>query len=154
MAAHVIVVGTDGSHPAGAALSWAAEQARATGAQLRVVHAWTVPIPVGYGFGPEILPPEAAEQTGGMEEDAERVRAAVLAALEGSEGLDVDVRVRQGHPAQVLLDEAGDADLVVVGRRGTGGFAAAVMGSVSRYVSAHAHCPVVVVPHEQQVRSR
>jgi nucleotide-binding universal stress UspA family protein len=79
------------------------------------------------------------------------VRAQVARAVRnaGVEGLvDVETRVLPGHPAQVLLDAADDAALIVVGRRGHSGFAAAIMGSTSRYVSAHASVPVVVVPHD------
>ena len=156
-----ILVGIDGSHPSGAALRWAAEEAAAGGGRLRVVYAW-VPaplVPLAYGFAPDVLPTAAAGEAeigppGGV--NAESVGRRVLEALtaSGHADLEVDVRVRQGHAAQVLLDESADVDLIVVGRRGVGGFAAAVMGSISRYVSAHARCPVVVVPHDDERRTR
>jgi nucleotide-binding universal stress UspA family protein len=53
----------------------------------------------------------------------------------------------QGQPADVLLDQSGDATLVVVGRRGLGGFRSLLLGSVSQQVVQHATCPVVVVNH-------
>lgn len=54
-------------------------------------------------------------------------------------------RVVRGHPAQVLLDAADGAELIVVGSRGHGGFAGALLGSVSQHCVHHANCPVVVV---------
>lgn len=61
----------------------------------------------------------------------------------------VTVRVISGYPARELIDESRDADLVVVGSRGAGGFAKLMMGSVSSQVVGHAHCPVVVVPTDR-----
>jgi nucleotide-binding universal stress UspA family protein len=50
-----------------------------------------------------------------------------------------------GHPAQVLLDAADGADLLVVGSRGHGGFAEAMLGSVGQHLVHHAPCPVVII---------
>lgn len=62
-------------------------------------------------------------------------------------GSDVRVipRLREGNAAQVLLDAAADADLLVVGSRGHGGFAEALLGSVSQHCVHHATCPVVII---------
>jgi nucleotide-binding universal stress UspA family protein len=62
------------------------------------------------------------------------------------DGQAVTVRIVSGVPADELIKAADDADLLVVGARGSGGFARLVMGSVSSQVTQHAHCPVVVVP--------
>jgi nucleotide-binding universal stress UspA family protein len=51
----------------------------------------------------------------------------------------------EGNPAKVLIDQSGQADLLVVGSRGHGGFAGMLLGSISQHVSAHADCPVVVI---------
>ena len=61
-----------------------------------------------------------------------------------------DGEVVSGTPAHELLSAAKDADLIVVGSRGAGGFTRLLMGSVSTQVSHHAHCPVVVIPPEDR----
>src|SRR3954447_17900814 len=144
-----IVVGTDGSDSSRAALCWAAQQARHTGATLRAVYAWDVPPVSGLalGFVPEPDPDVTA--TAGREVSK---KVTDMLTASGYTDVPVEIRVLQGHAAQALLDEAADASLIVVGRRGVGGFAAAVMGSVSRYVSAHAPVPVVVIPHEARAK--
>jgi nucleotide-binding universal stress UspA family protein len=58
----------------------------------------------------------------------------------------VTVRAVNGFPAQELIEASRDADLLVVGSRGGGGFARLMMGSVSDQAVRHAYCPVVVVP--------
>ena len=60
----------------------------------------------------------------------------------------VTVRAVTGLPAEALLEAAADADMLVVGSRGAGGFKRLLMGSVSTQVTHHAHCPVVVIPAE------
>jgi len=62
-------------------------------------------------------------------------------------GVSVTRILRQGHAAQVLVAEAHDADLLVVGSRGLGGFKGLLLGSVGRQCAHHAACPVVIVPN-------
>lgn len=62
----------------------------------------------------------------------------------------VTVQAVSGTPAEELLSAARDADLLVVGSRGAGGFARLVMGSVSSQVAHHAHCPVAIIPAEDR----
>jgi len=54
-------------------------------------------------------------------------------------------QVVNGYPAKVLLDAAAGADLLVVGSRGHGGFAEALLGSVGQHCVHHAHCPVLIM---------
>jgi nucleotide-binding universal stress UspA family protein len=140
-----VLVGIDGSDPSCAALHWAVREASATGLRVVAVYAAEPPsVWPGFAYAVVADPVPAADMSG-------EVRSQVAQTLRnaGVEGLvDVETRVLPGHPAQVLLEAADGAALIVVGRRGHGGFAAAIMGSTSRYVSAHANVPVVVVPHE------
>ncbi len=59
--------------------------------------------------------------------------------------MPVQPLVKQGNAAQVLIKQSADADLLVVGTRGRGGFRGLVLGSVSQHVAAYAKCPVTVV---------
>jgi nucleotide-binding universal stress UspA family protein len=138
-----IVVGVDGSSCAREALRFALEEARLRNEALRVVTAWHVP-PMAYsgGFAPIVDSRE-------YEEYAETVGRQALAALrEESDGVDVECVTKEGQAAQVLLEQAQGADLLVVGSRGRGGFVGLLLGSVSQQVAHHASCPVVIV-HER-----
>jgi nucleotide-binding universal stress UspA family protein len=132
-----IVVGIDGSESSKAALRWAIRQAKLTGASVDAVTAWRYP--AGYGWTPV-----ASE----LDFEAEAKRALTEALGEVS-GLDPEVRVRplvaEGQAAEVLLRTAKGADLLVIGSRGHGGLASAVIGSVSLNCVLHAHCPVLVL---------
>ncbi len=133
-----IVVGVDGSPASLDALEWAVRQASLTGAVVEAVTAWH--IPATYGTGGYAV--EAQTDWSDMARNTQDV--AVKEAL-GDEATDVVRRVAQGHPVSVLLDAAADADLLVVGSRGHGGFSGMLLGSVSEHVVAHAPCAVVVV---------
>jgi nucleotide-binding universal stress UspA family protein len=140
----LIVVGVDGSDGARSALAWAAAEARLRGARLRAVHAWHLP-PAAYGSG-GFVPPVG----GTWEDDLEgAAKAALDAALGGAAemlaGLDVERRVVEGSASAVLTDAAADADLLVVGSRGLGGFKELLLGSVGHQSAQHSPCPVVIV---------
>jgi nucleotide-binding universal stress UspA family protein len=124
------------------ALRWAIRQAGLTGAAVDAVIAWNYPAAAGgYGWAPTGM-------EGGFDfrENAEKVLAdAISAAVDPGSGVPVRARVVEGIPAQVLLDACDGADLLVVGSRGHGGFAEALLGSVSQHCVHHAHCPVVVI---------
>lgn len=69
----------------------------------------------------------------------------VSAVLSGHPTVEVETVVAEGRAAQVLVDRARGADLLVVGHRGHGGLVGAFLGSVSFNCAAHAPCPVVIV---------
>jgi nucleotide-binding universal stress UspA family protein len=137
-----IVVGVDGSAHAARALAWAIDEASRRDARLRVVAAWHVPLGA-YGLG-GLVPPVGAAVDDSFREVAEGV-AAVAAETARAAGAEAEVRVAQGQAADVLIDAAADADLLVVGSRGHGGFAGLMLGSVSTQCAHHARCPVVIV---------
>jgi nucleotide-binding universal stress UspA family protein len=132
-----IVVGVDGSEPSNEALRWAADYAGLTGASIQAVISWNYP--ANWGIGGAVLDwsPEA---------DARRVLAETVARVLGTDfPVGVNQVVREGNAAKVLLDETKDAQLLVVGSRGHGGFAGLLLGSVSSNCAEHAECPVLVI---------
>jgi nucleotide-binding universal stress UspA family protein len=76
----------------------------------------------------------------------------VLANVGDSRPSSVTVRGVSGLPAEAILDAAKDADLIVLGSRGAGGFSRLLMGSVSSQVTHHAHVPVLIVPPADRKR--
>jgi nucleotide-binding universal stress UspA family protein len=138
-----IVVGVDGSETSRHALRWAADEARSHGSQLHVVHAWEVPTPaVAVGVGPG----RRAARTEGQHDEASKLVADVVRdELGEAPPGDVRTSIGRGTAAGVLLDAARDADLLVVGSRGLGGFRGLLLGSVSSKMASHAPCPVVIV---------
>ena len=133
-----IVVGVDGSEGSQEALRWAVRQAGFTGATVEAVIAWQYPVffgwaPVGSGdadFG------KIAEET---------VNASIAEVM-GPHFPDwIKTRVIEGYPPQVLVEASVAAELLVVGSRGYGGFADALLGSVSTFCVHHARGPVTVI---------
>ena len=110
-----IVVGVDGSEHGNRAVDWAINEASLRGARLRLVAAWHIPLTV-YS-GPGYVPTVSRES---FEELARET-------------------------ADVLVDEASSADMLVVGSRGHGGFAGLLLGSVSAQCAHHALCPLAIV---------
>jgi nucleotide-binding universal stress UspA family protein len=138
----MIVVGVDGSKCSHSALRFALEEARIRQAKLRIVVAWHVPL-AAYGAGWVPPPPNLAEDS---EAAAKDVLAEALQAVKESAGsVEIEPVVREGQPAQILIEEAAKAELLVVGSRGRGGFRDLLLGSVSQQCAHHAHCPVVIV---------
>ena len=138
-----IVVGVDGSAGSVAALAWAVELAAQTGAAVEALSAWELTYGWIDGYAPDI------ERW--CEEARREARArldAAIAAVAGSHPSSTTVTptVVEGPAARALLDASKDADLVVVGSRGRGGFAGLLLGSVSQQVVHHARVPVTVVP--------
>ncbi|OFW58879.1 MAG: hypothetical protein A2133_02315 [Actinobacteria bacterium RBG_16_64_13] len=140
----VIVVGVDGSEGAAIALDFAMKEAALRGSKLRLVSAWEIPASV---LASVVAGKEFYEE---FRENAIRV-ARDAAALVGEREPNVkhEEIVVEGQAAKVLLENAGNAELLVVGRRGHGSFREMLLGSISRQVVVHAKCPLVIVPSPQ-----
>ena len=133
-----IVVGVDGSDSSVDAIRWAYRQAQLTDSELEAVVCWYVPSQFAELVAEEI----------DWDARSKSVLDSTLGTIEDEGDVRVSRTMAQGHPAKVLIDASSNADLLVVGSRGHGGFVGMLMGSVSVHVSAHAHCPVVVVRHQ------
>jgi nucleotide-binding universal stress UspA family protein len=170
-----IVVGVDASPGARTALAWAAAEARLRRAVLQVVHAYhSQELAAPFYFPSQhALPgttigvagePTQQEVTASLQDRAEfeeafRSRAeqlleALLGELEETvSGVEVQrMVVEDRHPAEALVALSAEADLLVVGSRGRGGFTELLLGSVSHATVLHAACPVVVVPSPRNER--
>jgi nucleotide-binding universal stress UspA family protein len=143
-----IVVGVDGLDNALRALNWAMKEAAAHHAPLTVLAVHEVASSQWTGH-PMVLPEDETlvEKT---QQAAEEAVSKAVAQLGQPQPPSVTVRALSGLPAQALIDASSDADLLVVGSRGVGGFARLMIGSVSYQVVHHAHCPVVVVRHQDK----
>jgi nucleotide-binding universal stress UspA family protein len=141
-----IIVGIDGSVHSRRALQWALNEASIRHTPLTVL---TVNQAVAGFSGNAVSYPGDEERTVKARDAAQEETDSVLEMIgTGSRPPSVTVRAVSGLPSEVLLDAAGDADMIVVGSRGAGGFKRLLMGSVSSQVSNHARCPVVVIPAE------
>lgn len=132
-----IIVGVDGSGHSRAALRWAIDEARLRGTGILAVHTYrsamaSVDVPRAYVD---------------LQPGAEATLADEVAKALADSGLHVDVQrhVAEGDAATTLVRLARPGDLVVVGSRGHGVVASALLGSTSHYVACHAPCPVVIV---------
>ncbi len=133
-----IVVGVDGSDSSKHALRWAARQAGFTRATLEAVTGWEYP--AFFGFAPTI--PDGIDY-------GELAGSALTQAIDEVFGAArpprLETLVVARHPALALVEASEGAELRVVGSRGYGGLADALLGSVSTYCIHHAHCPVTVI---------
>ncbi|MFZ0324278.1 MAG: universal stress protein [Actinomycetes bacterium] len=139
-----IVVGLDGSDAARGALDWALTTARLSHVAVRMVHAWSVPLPP-VAMGPAVSGPS---------EDALQEVAQTLLdegiAYAGTVAPDVEVTAELSTtpPASAMITASKDSSMVVLGSRGLGSFTELLVGSVSLQVATHAHCPVAIIrPH-------
>lgn len=137
-----IVVGVDGSDQSMCALAWAAQEAERRKSPLHVVTAYTVPVfaassmDAGYATVDDSV----------VREGAQAVLDQAISRVAARHDLDLYPRVESGDAAGVLLELSEEAELMVVGSRGRGGFVGRLLGSVSSALPAHAKCPTVVVP--------
>jgi len=134
-----IVVGVDGSPSSMEALRWAATQARLSDAVLEVVHA---------RFARNVV----SEMIEGAEADELSIlERAITEARKVEPTIEVVGRITDPPAAEGLVDASRDAELLVVGSRGLGGFKELTLGSVSDQCSHHAHCPIVIIrPHSTE----
>lgn len=142
MSAKPIVAATDGSEESLRAVGWAAREAVLRGAPLRIVSAAAL-LPRMIG-GHAMSGYDTVADTIRHQRDRALAAAAERAAKEAP-GLLVDADPVDGAPAAAVTEAGSGAQMLVVGSRGTGAFAAMILGSVSRYAATHAACPVVVV---------
>ena len=139
--AHKILVGIDGSKEALGAVRWAVEEATHRGATVEVLHVWH------YVYMGDPMGISAVASMEGVEQSAQLVIDEALADIgPAGDAVHLTGRAVEGATAKVLLEEAANADLLVVGRRGHGGFMGLLLGSVAQQLAHHAPCPLVIVP--------
>jgi nucleotide-binding universal stress UspA family protein len=141
-----IIVGVDGSDHSRSALGWAMREAAQHHLPLTVMTVRPAPVrPATRIFwAVRDLPEDRGDEE--FARKAIREFADKVATEVGETALEVTVSVATGDAAEELVRASHDADMLVVGSRGSGGFANLLMGSVSSQVTHHATCPVVVVP--------
>ncbi len=138
-----IIVGVDGSPESNNALRWAVEEAKLRGVRLKAVHCWLYPIAIGIDV--YTLP----SKDGMAKSAASALDVAVDLALEGFAGAPpIERIVVNGSAGHVLVNMSDDAELVVVGTRGRGGFTGLLLGSAANQVAHHAKCPAVLIHKE------
>lgn len=143
-----IVVGFDGSRGSQRALEWAVKEAALRRAPLTVLSVYNSV--VTFWGGAVELPPDGTVAERARDEAQEATEKAL--ALAGDQRpARVTVESVGGLAAEELLSASEDADLIVVGARGNGGFARLLLGSVSGQVAHHARCPVVIIPGEERL---
>ena len=138
-----ITVGIDGSEHSVKALEWAIKEAAIQHSPVTVLAVHLVPMS-GWTGNPITFPADL-EDVEKARQAAEELVVKVTSQLGDAQPASVKVSAVNGFPAQELIEASRDADLVVIGSRGSGGFARLMMGSVSSQVVLLALCPVVVV---------
>jgi nucleotide-binding universal stress UspA family protein len=148
-----IVVGVDGSQHSEAAIRWAVRMARGMGSEVVAVFAIAPPVYFDGGFLAPVVPPQFDEEwRAGMKHQFEEAWCKSLR--------DAGVRYRaimeDGRPASVIAQvaESVNADVIVIGRRGRGGVAELVLGSVSHELVLHSKRPILVISTDPPIRAR
>ena len=137
----VIVVGVDGSPESKEALRWAIDEAHLRQATVRAIYVWTYPLI----FAGEYVPPDMIDANA-LREAAKKALDEAVAEVGGdTPEAYIERIVEHGAVAHVLVEAAKDADLLVVGSRGHGGFTGTLLGSVSQQCAHHAPCAVVII---------
>ena len=138
-----VVVGVDGSEESLLAAEWAAMEAKRHGRPLRIVSApATAPLLHPFRVSPVTVTVALRDAS------VRALEEAVVRAEEVTSGLAITTDLLPGPPAMAVARSGSEAAMLVVGARGAGGFAALMLGSVSRYAAVRAACPVIVVRQE------
>ena len=137
-----IIVGVDGSGHSQRALEWAMREAAVRHAPLTVL---TVHEAVRGYYSEMAVYADDPVRTEDARAAAQAETDKVLAGLDGPRPDSVTVKAVHGFPVEELVNAGKDADMIVVGSRGAGGFTRLMMGSVAAQVAQHAHCPVMIV---------
>jgi nucleotide-binding universal stress UspA family protein len=147
-----VVVGIDGSMESRSALRFAMEDAARRGQGVRVISALTPPQywPKAYGLA---ALPALGDVKDDLRRTARRMVDDTVAEQPDLASVPVELHEVEGQPAKVLVDQSRDADLLVLGHRGRGGFTSTLLGSVGLQCVLHAECPVVVVRLPVQPRT-
>ena len=142
-----IIVGVDGSGHSQRALECAMKEAAIRNVPLTVL---TVHEAIRGYYGHMAMYPDDPDRTEEARKAAQAETDEVLAGLAGPRPDSVTVKAVHGFPVEELLNAGKDADMIVLGSRGAGGFTRLMMGSVAGQVAQHAHCPVLIVPPEDR----
>ena len=142
-----IVVGVDGSECSKPALRFAIDEAALRGESVRAVCAWQVPVALyaGSAYAATVQPEIYSDSA------QEAARRQVDEVVGAGAKAEVELILREGGAAHMLVEESADATMLVVGSRGHGGFTGLLLGSVSHQCASHAHCPVTIV-HDEDTR--
>jgi nucleotide-binding universal stress UspA family protein len=142
-----IIVGVDGSGHSRLALEWAMKEAAMRHAPLTIltVH----PAIVGY-YGGVVTSPQDLELTEQTQAAVKVEADRVLTGLSGPHPESVTVKAVHGFPVEELVNASKEAEMIVLGSRGVGGFTRMLLGSTAGQVVQHAHCPVLIIPPEDR----
>ena len=140
---HQIVVGTDGSENASRALHWAIDEAKLRGADLRIVTVWHLPL-AAYARPGGTAPPASTALENEVRQAAEGIAASAAKEVRKQADLPVETEVLEGDAAEVLIDVARNADLLVIGTRQRS-HSGLLIGSVSVQCALHSAAPTTIV---------
>ncbi|GAB3586699.1 universal stress protein [Calidifontibacter terrae] len=140
----MIAIGFNDTPDSRAALDWAARSAKISGEEVRVIAAVPMPTMPDYGSGAVLDPNQMRSAAAELALQGAKIAGEIGAA-------HVETAADVGNPAEVVVDRAEGARVLVIGNRGRGPLLSALLGSSSYAITAHAPCPVVVVRSETEL---
>ncbi|MET7403080.1 universal stress protein [Dactylosporangium sp. NPDC005572] len=146
LAEQSVVVGVDGSKPSLDAVDWAAADASRRARPLHIMNAFVQPM-VYAPLAPTVIAPY---EEGLQEVSTQLLTEAAARAEAAAPGVRVTTATAVQSAAPALIEASEHAGVVVVGNRGLGGFTGLLLGSVGVQLAADAHCPVVIVRHDER----